>query len=73
MDTTCKWLTTGILLVVFFALIALAGCLHVAEYFGAITISTLGARWFYTNVCRGRTDLPVQRRLPGGRTAHPAA
>lgn len=52
METTCKWATIGILLVVFMSLISFAGCIHVAELFGSAIIGIMVARTFYFRNCK---------------------
>lgn len=56
MEIACKWATVGVLLTVFIGLISVAGCIHVAEYFGSIIIGILAARWFFVNICKHRFD-----------------
>lgn len=55
-ETMCKWAATGVLLVVFIGLISLAGCLHIAEFLGAIVIGIIAARTFYFGICGHNSD-----------------
>ena len=56
MGTTCKWLTVGIFIAVFFGLAWAAGCVRVGEFFGAIIVGFMAARLFYFGVCGKHTD-----------------
>jgi len=62
METECKWATTGILLVVFVGLVSVAGCIHIAEYLGAIFVGILVARWFFLSVCKNNLDHFADRK-----------
>lgn len=55
MDATCKWLTTGVLLFVFMGLVALSGCLHVAEFFGSAFVGIVVARMFFFGICKNHS------------------
>ena len=56
MEITCKWATIAILLVVFMSLISLAGCIHVAEFFGSAIIAITVARFFYFSIRKNNSD-----------------
>ena len=56
MDFTCKWATIGIFLILFMAIIALSGCIHVAEFFGSALVGIVVARSFYFRICNRDSD-----------------
>lgn len=56
MDTTCKWMTVGKMLLVFIGLVSLVGCVHVLEYLGSVIIAITVARLFYVGICKHYSD-----------------
>lgn len=56
MDTACKWATVGIFVAALFGLVWAAGCIDIAEFFGAIVVGIMLARLFYIGVCARNTD-----------------
>ena len=61
MDTSCKWITIGIMLLMFIGQVCLAGCIHVVEFFGSIMIAIVTARLFYVGICKKHFDHLARR------------
>ena len=65
-EIACKWATCGVLIIVFFGLVALAGCVNVVEFFGSIAAAIIVARWFYFSISRAppkRTEFQHNSRV----------
>ena len=60
-EIACKWATCGVLLVVFFGLVWLAGCINVVEFIGSMLAAMMSARLFYFGVCAAA---PRSTRIP---------
>lgn len=59
MNTTCKWLSTGVFVAVFACLIWVSGCLHIIELFASIAAGFIVARAFYLRACGAYTRYPL--------------
>jgi lipopolysaccharide export LptBFGC system permease protein LptF len=66
-EIACKWATCGVLFIVFFGLVALAGCINVVEFFGSILAASLVARLFYFGI--SRAPLKIREFQHNGRFA----
>jgi len=62
MDVTCKWATIGIFMTVFIDLVWIAGCIHILEFLGSITVGFFVARSFYFGACREYADHVVHQK-----------
>ena len=60
-EIACKWATCGVLFVVFFGLVWIAGCINIVEFIGAMLVAILSARLFYVGI---RAVAPGNARIP---------
>lgn len=60
-EYACKWATCGVLFVVFFGLVWLAGCINIVEFISSMLVASLFARLFYLGI---RAVAPRSKRIP---------